>query len=117
MSSEDELAKLAPFSRLSRSELRRLASAVVERKYAAGARIITEGDQAFALFIVKNGKVEACGSMTDPNGRRELPAGSVFGEMALLNDPMKRLATVTAIEDTECLLILRDHLTGLRPPL
>lgn len=65
--------------------------------FKAGSIIFREGDEAHELFVVKNGEVRIqLGNRTI----NELSAGSIFGEMALIdNEP--RSATVIAVSDVE----------------
>jgi len=65
--------------------------------FKAGSIIFREGDEAHELFIIKKGEVRIqLGNRTI----NELPAGSIFGEMALIdNEP--RSATVIAVSDVE----------------
>src|SRR4051794_16072728 len=52
------LATIPPFSELSRVERARLAPALEEVTYAAGAEIFAQGATADALFIVREGQVQ-----------------------------------------------------------
>jgi CRP/FNR family cyclic AMP-dependent transcriptional regulator len=65
--------------------------------FKAGSIIFREGDEAHELFVIKKGEVRIqLGNRTI----NELPAGSIFGEMALIdNEP--RSATVIAVSDVE----------------
>ncbi len=65
--------------------------------FKAGSIIFREGDEAHELFVVKKGEVRIqIGNRTI----NELSAGSIFGEMALIdNEP--RSATVIAVSDVE----------------
>ena len=106
MGYEDDLSRVPLFASLSRGELRLLARTVVERKYAKGETIFRDGEHSFAFFVVKTGRVE----LTRRAGAKsaassELGAGNVFGETALLGGPLRVMATVKAVEETECLLL------------
>jgi CRP-like cAMP-binding protein len=115
MPHEDTLAAVPLFSRLSRKDLTRLGRAVVERKYKKGETIVKEGEQAVAFFIIKSGKVEASRTTAKKTTKlNTLGANSLFGEMALL-DGQPRVATIRALEDTECLVLSRwDFVAELR---
>ncbi len=115
MAHEEALAAVPLFSQLTRKDLSRLGRAVVERKYKSGETIVKEGEQAVAFFMITKGKVEAiAGAGKNATKLNELGAGSVFGEMALL-DGMPRVATVKAVTDTECLVLSRwDFVAELR---
>lgn len=65
--------------------------------FKAGSIIFREGDEAHELFVIKKGEVRIqLGNRTI----NELPAGSIFGEMALI-DSEPRSATVIAVSDVE----------------
>ena len=116
MAHEEALAAVGLFSQVTRKDLSRLGKAVVERKYKQGETIVKEGEQAVAFFIITKGRVEVIGGAGTSSATKlnELPAGSWFGEMALL-DGMPRVATVKAMEDTECLVLSRwDFVAELR---
>jgi CRP-like cAMP-binding protein len=115
MPHEEELAAVPLFSQLSRKDLARLGRAVVERNYKKGETLVKEGEQAVAFFMVVKGKVEvSAGQGAKRQELNELGPGQVFGEMALL-DGGPRVATVKALEDTECLVLSRwDFVAELR---
>ena len=97
-------------------KLESLAARMVEREYAAGQHIVTQGMSGEGFFLVTSGKAEAY---------RERTAGSkllvntfeptnFFGELALLDDG-PRTASVVAAEPTKCLVLTRwDFLSVLR---
>ncbi|MBR0773638.1 glutaminase A [Bradyrhizobium diazoefficiens] len=77
-----ELAEQPLLEGLTEEELSDLASICTVRTYPSGAKILTAGDPADALFFLRSGAVH----VTLPNGVRlaTLTAGMAFGEMALL---------------------------------
>ena len=97
MAYEETLAAVDLFSRLNKSDLTRIAKAVVPRQYSPGEAIVTEGDQAVAFYIITKGKVEVRKGEKPVN---TLGAGESFGEMALL-DGYPRSTSVFALEETE----------------
>ncbi len=115
MPHEDQLASVPLFSQLTRKDLVRIGRAVVERNYNKGDTIVKEGEQAVAFFMVVKGKVEVTqGSGTKKQKLNDLGPGAVFGEMALL-DGGPRVATVRALEATDCLVLSRwDFVAELR---
>ena len=105
---EEQLAKVWIFSKLERSDLARIAKAVVQRTYAKGEEIVKEGEQAVAFYVINSGKVDVS------KGEKTLATmgpGESFGEMALL-DGFPRSANITAVEDTECLVMTRWDFTA-----
>jgi CRP/FNR family transcriptional regulator, cyclic AMP receptor protein len=115
MPHEEQLAQVPLFSQFSRKDLSRLGRAVVERKYKKGDVVVKEGEQAVAFFIVTKGKLEVTkGTGAKKAKLNDLGTGSVFGEMALL-DGGSRVATVQALEESECLVLSRwDFVAELR---
>ncbi len=105
---EEQLAKVWIFSKLERSDVSRIAKAVVQRTYAKGEEIVKEGEQAVAFYVINSGKVDVT------KGEKTLATmgpGESFGEMALL-DGFPRSANITAVEDTECLVMTRWDFTA-----
>ena len=97
-------------------ELRRLEGFAVRRHYAADQIILEEGRLGIAFFVVTSGRVRV--SVRDKDGRdkpvRTIGPGGSFGEMALFSNRL-RAATVTAVEPSECLALVRlDFLDELR---
>jgi len=104
------------FHGLDERHLARLAKRFTERSFAKGESIVTQGTLGIGLFIIESGAVDAI---------RELPDGSkhtvnhlgptqFFGELSLL-DESPRTATVSATEDTRCLVLTQlDFLSALR---
>jgi CRP-like cAMP-binding protein len=108
MGREDMLKKVPIFSELGRRDLDRVAKLMVPRSIKAGEVIIKENDQAAGFFIITSGKVEVVrGADTEsPQRLNTLGPGDFFGEMALF-EGFPRMATVRAVEDTECLAMTR----------
>ena len=85
-------------------------------KDETGETIVKEGEQAVAFFVVMKGRVEVLSGVGSKKQTvlNEIGAGQCFGEMALL-DGMPRVATVRALEDTECLVLSRwDFVAEMR---
>jgi CRP-like cAMP-binding protein len=68
------------------------------REYAPGERIVCEGDEGHAFYILLAGDVEVVKRANSPLAVRltTLAAGEFFGEMCILG-PMPRAASVRAI--------------------
>ena len=81
-----------------------LLAAAVRVELPAGEALFSAGDPAHALYVVESGRlrVELAGG-----GVRELGAGAVVGELALLTDAA-RSATVVARRDSVLVAITRD---------
>ncbi|MCB1500871.1 MAG: cyclic nucleotide-binding domain-containing protein [Bauldia sp.] len=67
------------------------------RRYKAGETVMSEGEPAKEMFVVRSGKVAV-----QVHGKtvEEVGAGGLFGEMALI-DHAPRSASVVAVEDSE----------------
>lgn len=70
---------------------------VPSRGFKAGDTVVTEGEPAKEMFVVRTGKVaiKVHGGIVE-----EVGPGGIFGEMALI-DHSPRSATIVAVEDTE----------------
>jgi CRP-like cAMP-binding protein len=100
----EALAQVPMFSQLPRRALERLERITRQRSFKTGETIVKEGDEGVGFFMITSGKVDVTRAGKALNS---LGAGDFFGEMALL-DNHRRSATVTALEDTECLAMLRS---------
>ena len=98
----------------------RLADVVELRTYEAGEHVIAEGEQADAMYLIREGQAVVKQESADAEGkpilRNLLKQGDYFGERALLTDE-KRSATVEAVSSLECLRIGRDAFLKLLGPL
>ena len=104
-----EILKQTPiFSSLTQRDLRRLAKAARVQKYQPGQVIVREGQNPHGFFIIVSGKVEVVkgADSENPNVLRIMQAGEFFGTAALI-ERKPRTATVSAIEDTECVSLWR----------
>jgi len=104
---EDTLARVDLFRGLDKKDLHVLGGSCQERNYSAGSTLIKQGDTGVGLYILTSGKVRVTRVNNPDRPEEELDiagAGSVLGEMALLDD-LPRSATVTAIEDVSALLL------------
>ena len=113
------LAILAPmqlFSHCTERELRIVAQATHPRRFAAGATICEEGQPGNELYLVIAGSVEV---VKNARTIATLPPGSVFGEMVMLDEPV-RSASARAAEETELMVITREAFFPMlrtHPPL
>src|SRR3974377_2181417 len=75
-------------------------SMITAREFAAGGIICSENDDADRMWLLTKGTVSVW--LKVENGRRRiasLAAGTTVGEMALLQESVRRSATVSANED------------------
>lgn len=79
-------------------------------RFAKKAILISEGDEAGALYVVLSGRVKVY--IADENGKElvldECGAGSLFGEVGL--DGGVRSASVMALETTHCAVLTHEVL-------
>ena len=83
---------IAIFSDLDDASVQQLASDFIEREFAAGAEIDTEGEGGLNFFVVESGTADVS---VGGNRVGTLGPGASFGEIALV-DKSARSATVTA---------------------
>ena len=98
------LEGLGIFATASRNVLERLAGAATEAAFAAGTRIVVEGEQADVLYVLLEGEVEVTArgeSGGEERVLRRMSAPSYFGEIGVL-ERIARTATVTALTDCRC---------------
>jgi CRP-like cAMP-binding protein len=102
------------FRRLNRRQIEQLAKRFVERTYAPGEKIVTQGKGGEGFFIIMEGRAEAVREQADGTQvtLNSLEPGEFFGEMALLIDQV-RTASVTATEPTCCLVLAQWDFIGL----
>jgi CRP/FNR family cyclic AMP-dependent transcriptional regulator len=103
----NELSCCRIFADLNERETAEVAKLATVEKRSAGSRIITEGTNAAALYMLREGKVAV--RMTSRSGHEvvidELGPGDVFGWSAVLDHQMFK-AAVWAVED--CTIIVMD---------
>lgn len=98
------LTPIPMFAPLSPATVESLARALVRLDVAAGATVISEGDQSDRFFVIESGLV------TVSHGAqviRQEGAGEFFGEIGLLRD-IPRTATITAAVDTVLQVLQRE---------
>jgi CRP-like cAMP-binding protein len=91
------LRRVPLFEGLDPEDLQRIASTAVERVYAAGEPLMTEGEVADELVVILDGTVRV--QRVEPDGStrfiRTYEAGEHIGELAVLRE-QPRVATVLA---------------------
>ena len=108
------LKKVPLFSTLEEEELEKVLRLTNLRKYSKGNLILMESEEGSSLFIISRGSVKI--SRISDDGKEVILAilrnGDFFGEMSLL-DGLSRSANVTAIEDSELLILRREDFLNL----
>ena len=101
----DALARVPVFTGLSRRSLERIARIAKDVELRAGQVLIEPSAKGSGMFVVLEGTVTA-----SLRGRRsrELGAGDIVGELALLTPDAQRTARVRAQTPVRCLAIARD---------
>lgn len=98
--------KVPIFQELRDDFLVRLAAIMEELSFPAKQSIFTQGEEGRSLYILVSGRVRV------HIGHRELAQldkGTCFGEMAVL-DAEPRSASVTTLEQCECLMLTQQQL-------
>jgi len=121
MISDSLLKGVYLFADLSADERARLAKIAESMNLPAGFSIFSAGDEATALYLIKDGSVRI--TTHSPNGAQidvaTLASGSHFGEMALL-DGAKRSAGAETLEPTAIFRFDYDKIRSLldgSPPI
>ncbi len=97
-------------------DLTRVASSLKVLIYEAGRNIVRQGDEGDSFFLISRGRVGVW--VRDPqneNGGQlvaTLGRGQCFGEMSLLTGA-RRSATVTAVEDSELLMLGKEEFRSI----
>ena len=109
----DLIAKIDFFSGLDDKILKKLSDACIMRQFTKNETIVRQGEMGLGLYVIAKGRVKVD---REQGGVRmqvaELGPEQFFGEMSLL-DNKPRSATVTGLEDAECLLLTRDSFVKL----
>jgi anti-anti-sigma factor len=104
---EYALDRLDMLGGLDAEERRALEPLLVRRTYAKGEAVFREGDSGRDLFIISRGTASVKIRLNGPRREHRLTtfsAGTVFGEVALLDGP-PRSATVEADEPLVCYVL------------
>jgi CRP/FNR family transcriptional regulator, cyclic AMP receptor protein len=121
MISDSLLKSVYLFADLGADERGRLAKIAEAMSLQAGVQIFQAGDEATALYLIKEGSVRI--TTLSPSGERidvaTLASGSHFGEMALI-DGAKRSASAATLEPTSIFRFDYDRIRALlegSPPI
>lgn len=88
--------------------LSRVAEKVCVERYAPGAVVVRQGDEAEAFYVIRSGQLEVeIADGSESRSVRFLREGEFFGEIALVKGG-PRTATVTAREPSELLCLRKD---------
>jgi MFS family permease len=100
------LEQLGIFTDAHRAMLESLASEAINREFAAGARIINQGDAADYLYVLVEGEVRVTLAGDDGQDKliRTMTAPSYFGEIGILRG-IPRTASVSSASGCKCMLI------------
>jgi CRP/FNR family transcriptional regulator, cyclic AMP receptor protein len=110
MDSVRVLHRMSLFAGLSKAELQMIAQITEQRHYGRNQVIIKAGEQGNVFFLLFEGAVRVS---VEGNGRKAITLGILypndfFGEIALL-DGLPRSATVTALQESQVLVIARKN--------
>ena len=100
-------------------ERSKIADAIKEVSFAAGATIITEGEEGNDFYIIMSGQAYATKAMAAgaaPQEVKQYQPGEYFGELALLKSE-PRAANVIARSEVKVATIDRDSFMRLLGPL
>lgn len=109
------LRSISLFRELEGSQIQRLAEIAREEAVPSRKVIFREGDPVDAFYLVKSGLVTV---FREEKGKplqvlARLEAGGFFGEMGLLNDKARRVASARTVLPTTLLRIEKDDLIAL----
>jgi CRP-like cAMP-binding protein len=97
----DALSKSPFWADLSKQDLKSIAKASRERKYAGGDTIVKKGEPGVGFYLILDGAVEI---KSEGTTLAKLGPGQFFGEMSLL-DNQPRSADVIATMPSRCLVV------------
>jgi len=111
LAADQTLASVPLFAGLDARALKRLTEQGKRRTYEPGDPIVRQDAPASALYVILSGKVRVHEGNDGPT-ITELHAGDFFGELALIED-RPRTASVSAVDETECILFVAWEFTAL----
>ena len=107
------LSRVELFESLEPTELRQLASSLVERQCKAGQQVVQQGDAGASLFVIVDGLLEV---KVESHGHSKVVGrvgpGEFFGEISLLTGS-PRGATVIAITDATLYELSHDVISPI----
>jgi len=110
----EKLKKVRAFSVLSNTELMELVSQMRSFNFKAGTTLVNQGESANLFFIVHEGMVEVSVKKYFFWNKKVgvLKAGDFFGESVLVSNS-RRTATVKALTDTSCFVLLKPSFKSM----
>lgn len=103
------LKSVALFAGIPDAQLQRIANGVKERRFDAGAPIVSVGEAGHGFYLIVQGRAEV---KRGDRTIRTLGPGDYFGELALIRET-PRTATVVAKDATTCLALTRWDFKGI----
>ena len=109
-----ELKKVELFQPLTDEDITTLADYSSILRYTRGEAMVRQDDTGDSLYIIRSGSVEITlkTGKSEPLVLASLGPGNCFGEMSLLTGE-PRSATVTALEETQVVVVGKDGLQTL----
>ncbi|MEJ2592846.1 MAG: MMPL family transporter [Candidatus Thiodiazotropha sp.] len=100
------MERCALFEGMRRFQVRHLIAMCSRQRFVAGDIIIRQGDRSDELFVILDGRVQACrhAGAGAPEVLSTLSTGDLFGEIAPATD-IRRTADVVALETTDLLVL------------
>ena len=110
---KDLITKIDFFAGLDDKIIKKLADASIMRQFTKNETIVRQGEMGLGLYVINRGRVKVDREQSGVKMQvAELGPEQFFGEMSLL-DNKPRSASVTSLEDAECLLLTRDSFMRL----
>jgi len=109
----ETIGRIELFAGLDQKLLRKVAESALMCQYGRDEVIIREGEMGLGMYVIAHGRVEVSKERDGaPMHLAVLGPEQFFAEMSLI-DEKPRSATVTTLEETECLLLTRDSFLKL----
>lgn len=114
MVTPDTLKQQVLLEDIDETGLQKIANITQQFVIKKGEQLFKEKDETKGLWMIQSGKIEI--SRMTADGWRQtlvvLPTGHFFGELSILEN-RKHVASATALEDSQLLLIPKEEFTNL----
>ena len=112
---KDLMTESPHFDELDHHEVNMLANFLEYKKVDSGTSLIKEGQKGSTLFYILSGKVKITReSLSEETALlTERGKGATVGELAVVGLSNIRSATVTAVDETECLALSKEKYENL----